>query len=120
MRRKRRAGQGRNHLRLLPEEPAQGLGTAGAVGGQEVGAVGEVQQDRVRLGQRVRPVLLEDWCLAQGIEPAELLRERVTGEDVDRDALVLAIELGEQEADLVAVAGGRVVVQAQCHVSFNA
>ena len=88
--------------------------------GEIVGALGEVHEDRVGLGQRIGALLFEHRGLAHGIQLAEVVGEGVAGEDVHRHALVLVAELGQQEADLVAVAGGGIVMQSQGHGCFNA
>ena len=47
-----------------------------------------------------------------GLSAAERVGQRVAGEDVDRHPLVLPAEQAEQQADLEAVPGGGVVVEA--------
>ena len=97
---------------LLEDEPAHDLRPLERVLGQHGRAGGEVRDDRVRLGQV--PVLrLQHGRRAGGVDPRELVGQRVAGEDVDRDALVLKSELGEDESRLVAVTRSRVVVETE-------
>lgn len=106
------AGDPGNDLALLVEQPAHHLGPRGPVVRQQLGALGQVGEDRVRLGQRLPVIGFEDGRHTGRIEARELVRERVAAEDVDVHALVVDAELGQQQPHLEAVARGRVVVQA--------
>jgi hypothetical protein len=114
------AGDARDHLGLLEEEPAQGLRALVRVLRQVLRALREVDEDGVGLAERLGAVLLEDGRLPDGVDPGVVVGEGVAAEDVDGDALVGKAELGEEQPDLVAVGGGGVVVQAEGHDGFNA
>ena len=78
---------------------------------QERRALGEEPQDRRRLGERGPVVELQHRRLAERVERAVRVGERVAREDVGRHPLVRAPQQREQQADLVAVGGGGVVVE---------
>jgi hypothetical protein len=106
-----RAADPAHHPLLLEREPLEHVRAPDAVGGEERRVLGEVPEDRRRLGDRLAGVELQHGRLAQRVERRERVGERLAGEDVDRDPLVLAPEEGEQQAHLVAVAGAGVVVE---------
>ena len=73
---------------LLEEHPGVDVRPLDAIVGQERRALGEVEQDRARLGDR-RAVLGLEQRRPPGRVPGQVrVGLRVAGEDVDRDALV--------------------------------
>jgi len=84
-----------------------------AVGRQERRPLGEVKQDRVRFRQEVAGCALEHRRPPGDVHGHELVGQRLAGEDVDRNALVVSAELSEQQANLVAVGRSGVVIQTQ-------
>jgi hypothetical protein len=102
-------------LVLLEEHPLQHLGALVGVVGQVAAAVGEVPEDRVRLGQR--PPVLEHH--RRHVERrAEAAQHRRSIRVVDNRQLLpleLDAEQAKDQANLVAVAGNRVVVEQHCH-----
>ena len=78
-----------------------------AILGKVLGTVGEVPEDRVRLGQRTPVVEDERRHAEAGVELAEQLLAVRPVHDRDIDRLVLEAEVGEQEPHLVAVARDR-------------
>src|SRR5947199_8570068 len=96
---------------LLEEHPAQHVGAREALLGQEGRALGQIEQDRVRLGQVAAVVELEDRNAPVRVDGKELRRARRALRDVLLDQREAVAELREEEADLVAVAGGQVVVE---------
>ena len=74
--------------------------------------MGEVDEDRVRLGQVAPVVGLEHGSRAARVDARIVVGERFAGEDVDRHALVRPAEVREKQSHLVAVARGEVVIEA--------
>jgi len=107
------AAHRRDDVRLLEEEPAHDLSPLERVVGQVGRALGEVEQDRVRLGQEAAVVGLEHRRRPGRIDRRVLAGQRVAVEDVDLDALVRETEVRQEQPHLVAVAGGGVVVETQ-------
>jgi hypothetical protein len=103
----------RDDRRLLVEEPAADVGEPFRVVRQQRRTRGEVDEDRARFGEEPSWRVLQHGRLPCRVHDGVLVRERVAGEDVDRDALVGHGQLGQEEAHLVTVGGGRVVVQAE-------
>jgi len=112
------AAHRRDHVGLLVDQPVHDLGKLERVVREERRSLGEVEEDRVRLGQEAAVVGLEDRRGPGRVHRRVLVGQRVAGEDVDRHALVLAPEQREQKPHLEAVAGGVVVVEA--HHTGNA
>lgn len=98
---------------LLVHEPAHDLCALDRRVREERRPVGEEHEDGVRLDQEPAGCDLEHRRRAQRVDAAVLLGEHVAAEDVDRNAIVVALCLREQQAHLVAVGGGPVVVQAE-------
>ncbi len=78
---------------------------------EERRALGQVEQDRARLGDRGAALRDEERRAAGRVEREVVGGLRVAGEDVDRDALVREAELREQHPDLEAVGRSREVVE---------
>src|SRR3712207_2025469 len=104
---------------LLEKHPPQHLGPTEAVVGDERGAIGEVEEDSVRLGEEA-PIL--GFEHRNPTVRVDLLQEprgaRLAPIDVVLDALEGDAELREEQARLVAVAGGQIVVQSDHFFSF--
>ena len=96
---------------LLEEHPGVDVRPLDAVVRQERRALGQVEQDRARLGDRRAVLGLEQRRAAGGVAGQVGVGLRVAGEDVDRDALVRESELREQHPHLEAVGRGREVVE---------
>jgi hypothetical protein len=106
----RRADVGLEQV-LLEEHPGMQVRPFYSVVGQKRSSLREVQQDRARLGDR-RAVLRLEQRRSPGRVPGQVLGGLgVTGEDVDRNALIGSSELGEQHPHLEAVGGRSVVVE---------
>src|SRR4029077_457393 len=80
-------------------------------------ALTEEPDDRVRLREDGAVVGLEYGRLAERVQPRELGGERLAREDVDRNALVVDVQQGQEKPDLEAVPGRVVVVEP--HSPFN-
>ena len=102
----------RDDAGLLVEEPAIGVRAGLLVVGEQIGPLGQVEQDRVRLDEVAVVVDLQNGRRPRRVLAREVVRERVSAEDVDRHPLILEAELGHREPDLVAVGRGRIVVEA--------
>ena len=87
-----KATDGRDHVGLLEDEPAvrPALAAHGSAGKQRPCRRRGAARIACRLGQRLGAVADEHRRGARGVESPVLLGQRVAGEDVDRDALVLA------------------------------
>jgi hypothetical protein len=96
---------------LLEEHPLVHACAREAVGGEVGRALGEVQQDRSRLGNCLARVELEHGDAPVRIAAEVLRGARLALEQVHLHALVRQLELAEQDAGLHAVPRGRVVVQ---------
>ena len=97
---------------LLEELPLQHLGALVRVGRHVLGALAEVPQDRVRLRERPAVVEHQGRDAEAGIQLTEHLFSVGAVDDRELDRLDLEPEVGEEEANLVAVArDGRVVEQ---------
>ena len=103
----------RHHVRLLEDQPADDPCAQQRLVRQERRVLGEVEKDRVRFLEVRRLVDLQDGRAPGRILRVVLVGEGVAAEDVDRDALVQLVELGQQQPHLVAVGRGAVVVQPQ-------
>src|SRR2546423_6126672 len=91
------------------------LGALERVARQELGALGQVQQDRAGFREIDAGLELQDGRRQPRVLLEVLRLERVTAEDVDRHPLVLTTKLREKDADLVAIRRRSVVVQAHLH-----
>src|SRR5205809_1292125 len=96
---------------LLEEHPAQHVGAREALGGEEGCPLGQVEEDRVRLGEVAAVVELEDRDAPVRIQGEEIGRARLALRYVLLDQGEAVAELREEEADLVAVTGRQVVVE---------
>ena len=96
---------------LLEEEPLRGARSAELVGGQERRSLGEVEQDRARLGEMLPGLELEHGRPPGGVARQVLRRLRLAREEVDRYELELEAELRGEQAHLVAVGRGGEVVE---------
>jgi hypothetical protein len=96
---------------LLEEHPLQHLRPLVPILRQVLGALGEVDEDRVRLGQRPAVVEHERRHAKRRIEATEKLRAPRPVGDVDRLALVRETKMREEQAHLEAVARDGTVVQ---------
>ena len=95
---------------LLEEHPGVHVRALDRVGGKERRALGEVEQDRARLGDRAAVDL--EQRRPPGRVPGEVLVGLgVAGEDVGGDPLVGKVELREQHPHLEAVGRGGEVVE---------
>src|SRR5687768_2129559 len=90
---------------LLEEHPLQRLRAAEAIARHEPRALGQIPEDRVRLGQMRAVVELERWYPPIWIALQKLRRARGAGIDVELGPGVAHAELRKQQPDLVAVAG---------------
>ena len=96
---------------LLEELPLQHLCSFEPVVRQVGSALGEMEGDRVRLAERA-PVVEDERRNPQArVESTEDLRSVRAVDHVELTALVVNTEVGEQEPDLVAVAGDLGVVE---------
>jgi len=102
----------RDHVGLLVDQPVHDLGKLERVVREERRSLGEVEEDRVRLGQEAAVVGLEDRRGPGRVHRRVLVGQRVAGEDVDRHAFVVPAQLRQQQPHLVAVARSEVVVKA--------
>ena len=98
-------------LILLEELPLQDLRALVGVDRDELRAVGEVPEDRVRLGERASVVEDERRHAQPGVEVTEDLRAVRAVDDRQLDRLVLEAELREEKPHLVAIARDRRVVE---------
>jgi hypothetical protein len=98
---------------LLDEQPLVHVRARHRVGGQQVRALGEVEQDGARLGDRRAVGHLEHRGPPQRIAPPVLGRGGVGAEDVHGHTAVGALELGQQHPRLQAVGRGGVVVEGE-------
>ncbi len=89
------------------------LGTLEGVGGQVLGALGQVKEDRAGLGEVGAVVELEHRDPAVRVAGEVLGRARLAREQVELHALVVGSDLVEHDARLQAVARGRVLVEDQ-------
>src|SRR5206468_6408046 len=96
---------------LLEEHPAQYVGAREAFLGEEGRPVGQIEEDRVRLGEVAAVVELEDRDAPVRVQGEELRRAGLALRDVLLDQREAVAELREEEADLVAVARRQVVVE---------
>jgi hypothetical protein len=101
---------------LLEGQPLMDLRVGEPLRREPRRAVREVGEDGAGLRERRAVAELEHRRLADGVQGGVRVGQRVAAEDVDRHALVGLPEQGEQEADLVAVAGGGVVVESHAPV----
>ena len=108
-----RDGDVRLDLVLLEEHPLEDPSAVERVGGNVLGAVAEVPEDRVRLGEVPAVVELQRRHAERRVLAAEDLRPVRAVEHVDLDPLVRDPEQGEQEPHLVAVARVLGVVEPQ-------
>ena len=97
---------------LLEEHPGVHVRALDRVGGEERRALGEVEQDRARLGDRAA-VDLEQRRPPGRVAGEVLVGLGVAGEDVGGDPLVRKAELREQHPHLEAVGRGREVVESE-------
>ena len=100
-----------HHVGLLEDQPLEDVRAFELIVRQKLGSLGEEPEDRVRFLQIAAVIRFEDGSRARRILRRELVGERVAAEDVDRNALVRAVELRKQEARLVAVRGRGVIVE---------
>ena len=96
---------------LLEEHPLEDESAGQPFGRQKRGALGEVEQDRVRLGDAGPVLELEHRDAPVCVLREELRRVRLALQDVDLDAFVGLPEVREEQARLVSVAGQVVVVE---------
>ena len=96
---------------LLKEQPLQYLGALETICGEERRAVCEVGDDRVGLEEQLAIIEFDGGDSTVGKFGEEFWRPCFTGDDVEFDALEGDRELGQEQADFVAVAGGEVVVE---------
>src|SRR3546814_8605838 len=92
---------------LLEEHPSQRLRTLPRVAGEVRSPIGQPAQDRVGFGKEAAILAFDDQHPAVGVLRQELRRAGLALRTVDLDPAVVSAELFEQQADLVAVAGGR-------------
>jgi hypothetical protein len=97
---------------LLEEHPRVDARALDRVIGQEVRALGQVEEDGARLGDRLAVLGLEERRPTRGVAGKVVGGLGLAGEDVDWDALVQQVELREQHPHLEAVRRGGVVVEA--------
>src|SRR5947209_11066413 len=95
---------------LLEEQPLDGLGLLVIVLREHAGPAREEAEDRIRLGERTTVIEDERRHAQGGIELAEYFRTIGAVEHAQLAALERDLQLGEQQADLVTVAGDVVVV----------
>ena len=96
---------------LLEEEPLRRAGTAELVGGQKRRSLGEVEQDRARLGEMLPGIELEHGSPPGGVAREVLRRLRLAREEIDRYELEVEPELRGEQPHLVAVRRGGEVVE---------
>src|SRR3546814_5568576 len=92
---------------LLEEQPSQRLRTLPRVAVEVRSPIGQPAQDRVGFGKEAAILAFDDRHPAVGVLRQELRRAGLALRTVDLDPAVVSAELFEQQADLVAVAGGR-------------
>jgi hypothetical protein len=90
---------------LLEEHPGEGARPGEAVVGQVRGALGEVAEDRVRLGEVAAVLELDQRDAAVGVPGQELGAPglRGVGQDVELGDLDRLAQLGQEERVLVCV-----------------
>ena len=98
---------------LLEEHPLQGEGATERFGREEARTLGEMEEDRVGLGEMRTVLKLQHRDTAVGVAGEELRCPRLALEDVDLDSLVSPAQVGEQQPRLVSIAGKAVVVEAK-------
>ena len=101
---------------LLEEHPLQHLRAAEPVAGHERRPLGQVPEDRVRLGEVRAVVELERRDAAVRVALQELRLARCAGVDVDLGPAVVEAELREQQPGLVAVA--RIEIVEELHGGY--
>ena len=104
---------------LLEEHPLEGEGAGEPAGGKKARSLRKVEEDRVRLGDAGAALELQHRDASVGVPREELRRPRLSLQDVDLDALVGVVEVGEEQARLVSVAGQVVVVETKHREIFS-
>jgi D-cysteine desulfhydrase len=102
-------------LVLLEEHPLQHLGALEGIVGEVAAAVGEVPEDRVGLGERTTVLEHDRRHGERRAEPVEHRSSIRAIDDRKLPALELDPQQAEDQANLVAVAGGWVVVEQHRH-----
>ena len=97
---------------LLEEHPLEHASPFKPVARGEGRAVGEEEEDRVRLREKDPGLALQHGDPAFRVLREEFRGPRLALQDVHLDPLERDPEVGEEEAHLVAVAGREVVVEA--------
>src|ERR1700687_5152997 len=98
---------------LLEEHPLQHLRALEAIGGKKRRSLREVEQDRVGLREGISGVELQERNAGGGVLLQELRRACFAFENIQLNPLEWDGELRQQQAHLVAVARGQIVVQTQ-------
>ncbi len=104
---------------LLEEHPAQNLRRRPRIIGKQSGAAREEVEDGARFRQHTAVLETERRHLADRIDRAEFARGRFAADLRDVDAVMREAELGEQQADLVDVAGVEIAVKCQHGVALQ-
>src|SRR5262249_7330594 len=98
---------------LLEEHPLQSLGPGEAIGRKKRRALREVEEDGTRLCQATSLVENERRNGPVPIDCEEIPRARFALEDVLLNQAKRNAQLRQQQAYLVAVSGGKIVVESQ-------
>jgi hypothetical protein len=89
---------------LLEEHPLQNLRAVVRILWNEAGALTEIPEDRARFRERPTVVQHECWNAQRRVQLAQHVSSIRAVDDVHRSPLVRDAEVGEQQANLVAVA----------------